>query len=216
MPMGSIPSDIDEIYTPLFHQVSHLHAKWEIFCQLYASGNEIIELLNFSSGGFFRVCQDVMAYDTLLNITRLTDPKQTRMGKNVRENLTLERLASSIDGGQFPKLKDDIERLLADSMNKCDFARELRNKLIAHNDLSTNLHHRAALISTATKRNIEDALESIRHVMNSVSSYFNGGIVVYQVASMNSDGNTLIVRLRQAKLYCEQLWELQLSPDSEA
>jgi hypothetical protein len=216
MPPGNIPSDIGEIYTPLFHQVSHLHAKWGIFCQLYASGNEIIELLNSSSGGFFRICQDVMAYDILLNIGRLTDPKQTRTGRNVRDNLTLERLASSVDGTQFPKLKDEIEQLLVQSKNKCGFVRELRNKLIAHNDLDTNLHNRAALVSTATKQNIEDALESIRHVMNSVPSYFDGGTVAYQLASMRGDANTLIVRLRQAKMYCEQLRELQLSLDSEA
>jgi hypothetical protein len=215
MPLGNIPSDINEIYTPLFHQVSHLHVKWEIFCQLYASGNEIIELLNSSSGGFFRVCQDVMAYDILLNIGRLTDPKQTRMGRNVRDNLTLERLASSVDGTQFPKLKDEIEQLLVQLKSKCGFVRELRNKLIAHNDLDANLHNRAALVSTATKQNIEDALESIRHVMNSVPSYFDGGTVAYQLVSMRGDANTLIVRLRQAKIYCEQLRELRISHDSE-
>lgn len=216
MPRGNIPSDIEEIYKPLFHQVSHLHAKWGIFCQLYASGSEIIELLNSSSGGFFRVCQDVMAYDILLNIGRITDPKQTRMGRNVRDNLTLERLASSVDGTQFPKLKDEIEKLLVQSKNKCGFVREVRNKLIAHNDLATNLHNRVALVSTATKQNIEDALESIRNVMNSVPSYFDGGTVAYQLASMRGDANTLIVRLRQAKMYCEQLREMQMPLDSEA
>jgi HEPN superfamily AbiU2-like protein len=215
MTRKKIPSEIDGIYMPLFHQVTYLHTKWGIFCQLYASGSENIKLLNSSSGGFFRVCQDVLAYDILLTISRLTDPQQTGKGKNARDNLTLERLSSSIDAIKFPKLKDEIAKLLVESKNKCSFARELRNKLIAHSDLSASLHSRAALISTATKQNIEDAIESIRNVMNTVPSYFENGTVAYQSAEVAAEGNKLIVRLRQAQMYCDQLRESELSLDRE-
>jgi hypothetical protein len=201
MTQQKIPSEVYEIYKPLFNQVSHLHAKWGIFCQLYASSSEIIDLLNSSAAGFFRVCQDVLAYDILLTISRLTDPKQT--GK--RDNLSLERLVESIDGVKFPKLKDEIEQFLVASKAKCSFARELRNKLIAHNDLAENLQSNGALISMATKKNIEDALESIRNVMNVVASYFENSTVAYELASMPSDGNVLIARLRDAKEYRRHL-----------
>jgi hypothetical protein len=129
MTTKNIPAEINEIYMPLFHQVAHLHTKWGIFCQLYASGKDLVKLLNWSSGSFFRVCQDVLAYDILLEISRLTDPKQTGKGKIARDNLTLERLSSSIDELKFPKLKDEIERLLPEAKDKCNFARVLRNKL---------------------------------------------------------------------------------------
>lgn len=205
MTQQKIPLEIYEIYKPLFNQVSHLHAKWGIFCQLYASSSEIIDLLNSSSAGFFRVCQDVLAYDILLTISRLTDPKQT--GK--RDNLSLERLVSSIDGVKFPNLKDEIEQFLAASKAKCSFARDLRNKLIAHNDLSENLQSNGALISMATKKNIEDAFESIRNVMNAVASYFEHSTVAYELASMPSDGNVLIARLRDAKEYRRYLRGLE-------
>jgi hypothetical protein len=201
MTQQKIPSEVYEIYKPLFNHVSHLHAKWGIFCQLYASSSEIIDLLNSSAAGFFRVCQDVLAYDILLTISRLTDPKQT--GK--RDNLSLERLVESIDGVKFPKLKDEIEQFLVASEAKCSFARELRNKLIAHNDLAENLQSNGALISMATKKNIEDALESIRNVMNVVASYFENSTVAYELASMPSDGNLLIARLRDAKEYRRHL-----------
>jgi hypothetical protein len=217
MTQKKIPSEIDEIYIALFHQVSHLHAKWGIFCQLYASGIEVVNLLNSSAAGFFRVCQDVLAYDILLTISRLIDPKQTRLGKNsVKDNLSLERLVSSIDGAKFPKLKDEIEQLLTESKNKCGFVKDLRNKLIAHNDLSTKLKSEVNPLPMPTKQNIEDALESIRDVMNAVPSYFENTTVAYQLASMPSDGNTLIARLRHAKMYREQLRGLELSLEREA
>jgi len=205
MTQKKIPPQIDEIYMALFHQVSHLHAKWEIFCQLYASSSEVVDLLNSSAAGFFRVCQDVLAYDVFLTISRLTDPKQTRLGKNVRDNLSLERLVSSIDSVKFPKLSGEIKQLLAKSKNKCGFVKELRNKLIAHNDLPTNLQAKVNPLPMPTKQNIEDALESIRNVMNAVPSYFENSTVAYQLASMPSGGNTLITRLRHAKMYREQL-----------
>ena len=214
MTSTKIPSEINEIYMPLFSQVAHLHTKWGIFCQLYASGNEIVKLLNWSSGSFFRVYQDVLAYDILLEISRLTDPKQTGKGKIARDNLTLERLSASIDEVKFPKLKDEIGTLIVESKNKCSFARVLRNKLIAHNDLSANLHDRATLVSTATKQNIDDALESICNVMNAVHSYFENGTVNYQFAFVSAEGNQLITRLRQAQMYCGQLQEWPLSGEA--
>lgn len=216
MTQKKIPPEIDEIYMELFNQVSHLHAKWGIFCQLYASGSEVVDLLNSSAVGFFRVCQDVLAYDILLTISRLTDPKQTRLGKNVRDNLSLERLVSSIDSVKYPKLKDEIEQLLTVSKIKCGFVKDLRNKLIAHNDLTTKLQAKVNPLPMPTKQNIEDALESIRNVMNAVPGYFENATVTYQLASMPSDGNTLIARLRHAKMYREQLRGLELSLECEA
>ena len=104
-----IPTEVDEIYEALYQQVSYLHAKWGIFCQLYGSTKEVVDLLNSSAPSFFRICEDVLVDDILLNISRLTDPKQTFK----RDNLSLEHLVHSIDEVQFTKLKDEIEKLLA-------------------------------------------------------------------------------------------------------
>lgn len=73
-----IPPEMFKLYKPLYNQVCRLHSKWEIFCQLYAADKDILDLLNKSAGGFFRVVQDVLAHDVLLNLSRLTDPDQTR------------------------------------------------------------------------------------------------------------------------------------------
>jgi HEPN superfamily AbiU2-like protein len=216
MTQSEIPIEIEEIYTPLYHQVCHLHAQWGIYCQLYASGKEVINLLNSSSAGFFHVCQDVLASQILLTISRLTDPKETRIGKNVRENLTLERLSSSVDQVRFTKLGDEVKKRFSEAKEKCRFAREVRNKLLAHSDLSTSLHGRAELASTTNKKNMERAFESICDVMNAVPGYFDDSTVAYTLASTPSDGTVLIARLRDARNYRQQLREFGLSLQREA
>jgi hypothetical protein len=212
MSKKKIPTEIDEIYEALYQQVSYLYAKWGVFCQLYGSTKEVVDLLNNSAPSFFRICEDVLVDDILLNISRLTDPKQTFK----RDNLSLERLVHSIDEVQFPKLKDEIEKLLAKAKDKCTFARDLRNKRIAHNDLSTKLQVNPNPLPTVTRKKIEDALESICNVMNAVAGYFEDSTVAYELAILPNDGNTLIARLRDAKIYRKQLRELRLSGKSEA
>jgi hypothetical protein len=162
-----IPSDIREIYEPLFHDVCHLHRKWKLFCELYASGESVVELLNKSAPGFFRICQDLLVDDVLISISRLMDQKQT-FGK---DNLTLDRLVHSIDTTNYPQLRQDVERLFCAAGVKSAFAKDQRNKRIAHSDLSTKLQ--ASLISSPTKMNVEDALKAIRDVMNAVELHFN-------------------------------------------
>jgi hypothetical protein len=198
MSQMNIPPDIDEIHTALSQEVTHLHVKWKIFCQLYASGDEVVDLLNSSASGFFHLCQEMWGDDILLTIGRLIDPKQSFK----KDNLSLGQLVNSIDRVRFPTLKAEIERLLAEAKDKCDVVKDHRNKRIAHNDLTTKLQPGANLIPAPTKQNIEDALKSIRDVVNSVPKYFRNSpiaFVNYEDIAWPFDGNALITRLREAK-----------------
>ena len=76
-----------------------------------------------------------MADDILLSISRLVDPKQT-FGK---DNLTLEQLVHSIDSTKYSQLRRDIEQRLSHARDRCAFAKDQRNKRIAHSDLFTKL-----------------------------------------------------------------------------
>jgi hypothetical protein len=200
-----IPREIDEFYNPLFHQVSHLHVQWNIFRQLYVASPETFELLKWSANGFFGVVQHTLASEILLTISRLTDAKQTGSGNRVRRNLSLDRLVDCINPVQFPQLRDDIHNRLVDARHTCGFAREVRNKLLAHNDLATNLRDRASVASQTTTTNIDAALRSIAYVMNAIPAHFDNSVVAYEIASMSTDGNTLLNRLRAARSYLESL-----------
>jgi hypothetical protein len=200
-----IPSEIDDIYYPLFNQVSHLHVQWNIFRQLYVADPETFALLRWSANGFFGVVQQTLASEILLTISRLTDTKQTGSGKHARDNLSLDRLIDRIDEQQFPDLKDEMSKRLVAARQACAFARDVRNKLLAHSDLATNLRDRAAVASQTTTTNIDAALRSIAYVLNAIPGHFDNSGVAYAVASMSTDGTTLLNRLRAAKTYLESL-----------
>ena len=207
-PIDSIPAEIRQAYDSLAWDVCQLHRKWGIFCRLFASGENMVELLNRSAAGFFPTYYDLLADDILLSISRLMDPKQT-FGK---DNLTFERLVHSIDSTKYTQLKRDIERRLSNARDKCAFTKDQRNKRIAHSDLATKLLVNP--LPSPTKTNIEEALESIRGVMNVVELYFfppvyfqdvNIACVDYLNLTRDVDGARIIARLREAETCTSQL-----------
>lgn len=195
-----MPPDINSLYEPLFNQICYLHAKWRTFCQLYAQGEETVELLNNIAPSFFHMYQEVLADDVLLMVSRLTDPKQTFK----RDNLSLERLASSIDRTKYPTLRVEVEKLLIEAKDQCNFAREHRNRRIAHSDLHTMLNAVSEPLTIATKQKIDDALRSICDVMNAVLNHFEHTTVSYESVMVRDDGDTIIARLRHAEEYRKQ------------
>ena len=173
-----------------------------MYCQLYASGESVVDLLSNSAPGFFRICHDLLVDDILLSISRLTDQKQTL----AKSNLTLDRLIHSVDIKEYQDLRQEVERLFSDARVKSAFAKDQRNKRIAHSDLSTKLQ--ASLLPSFTKTNIEDALKAIRAVMNAVELHFNAplyshGVNVAYVEYLSpfyADAQPLIARLRPPEL----------------
>src|SRR6266853_6052206 len=194
-PIDLIPAEIRQAYDSLAWDVCQLHRKWGIFCRLFASGENIVELLNRSAAGFFGTFEDLLADDILLSISRLVDPKQT-FGK---DNLTLELLVHSIDSTKYTQLKLDIEGRFSKARDKCAFTKDQRNKRIVHPDLSTKLQ--VDMLPSPTMTNIEEALESIRRVMNVVELYFfppiysqdmNTAFVDYLSLTRDVDGTRII------------------------
>src|SRR3990172_1790101 len=116
---------------PLFHaldnEVSWIHGKWKEFRRLYAFP-KTVELLNGVAPFFFRVVQDTLWHDVLLHVARLTDPPKS-MGK---PNLTLLRLSDALPTGP---LADEVRRMVELAGTKASFARDWRNRHLAHSDL---------------------------------------------------------------------------------
>lgn len=192
-----MPQDLTGVYGALYDDLAELHAKWMVFSQLYATDEKRVELLNASAPHFFRLCQRAFINDILLTISRLTDPHQT-FGK---DNLSMERLVTLVDKVKHPDLKGEVERLLTEAKSKCRFARELRNRRLAHSDLFTRLQGPIGSLPDATKRQVEEALATLRAIMNAVEVYFEDKTVAYDEVLMAGDGDSLIARLLDAKTY---------------
>lgn len=201
-----LPKNITEIYEPLHKEVLLLHAKREIYRQLYNSGDEVINLLNFASSNFFVMCRDMLINDMLIAMRRLIDREKSKVRGVDRDNLSLSYLASRIDKVKYPKLIKEVEHLISEAKKKTDFAKDISNRRIAHNDLLTKL--KVDSLPPFNMKIIDDALHSIEGVMNKVIGCWGKSPVIYRVVSMPNDANTLVTRLRQAKWYCIQLQEL--------
>lgn len=160
--------DLGPIYHGLHNDVIWLHAKWLEYRKLFAHSERRVELLNRSAGFFFGVVQDVLWHDILLHIARLTDPpKQNRF-----ENLSLTRLPEMVPD---VCLANELRGLLETALQLSEFAREWRNKHIAHRDLEHALTTHASPLPGVSRAQLEEVLRGFRAVMNRVHlAYLDG------------------------------------------
>lgn len=175
-----------EVHEELRQDVIWLYFKWGIYLQLYAD-QENVKLLNNTAPTYFSICQVMMQDDTLLAIGRLTDPAQT--GRNT--NLSLQQLVDTIDEVAYPGLRSKVMDVLAAAKPKFEVARDHRNRRIAHIDLETRLNKHPQPLFDATKHIIEEALEAIAQVLNTVERHFDSEIE-FSKPLVSNDGKTLL------------------------
>jgi len=146
-------------------QLDWLRRKWSEFQELFEQGDERIEILNIVAPNFFLFLQKLLFEDAMLHLCRVSDPPKT---KN-HTNLSLMLLAGLIPHQDFSaQVRKDAEEV----RKKCQFAREWRDKRLAHTDLTTLRNERVSPLPRVTSKNIEDAVESIRALLNSVEQHY--------------------------------------------
>lgn len=179
------------LYHALHNEVSWIHAKWLEYRKLFAKSEERIDLLNETAGFFFRVVQDVLWDDVLLHIARLTDPaEQGRF-----QNLTLPRLAEAFSDTEVgPELALSVDAVLS----KAEFAREWRNRRIAHRDLPLALDSKAMPLPGISRQHVEAVLASIRQAMNLLHREYVGGDMAFELFLTHDDADSLVHHLSLA------------------
>jgi hypothetical protein len=179
------------LYHALENEVTWLHAKWNQFRHLYAS-EENVELLNEAAGFFFAVLQDVLWHDTLLHLARLTDPSRSHGSK---DNLSLRRLPEVIED---PTLSARVETLVADAVTSCEFARDWRNRHLAHRDLTLALNSGAVPLPGISRADIERSLAAFRAVLNEIKRHYWNETVVFEDFRAIGDAGCLTRRLARS------------------
>jgi hypothetical protein len=157
-------SELGPLYDALCDEVTWLYAKWNQYRMLFAKSPGRIELLNYVAGFFFRVIHDVLWEDVVLHIARLTDPPQS-VGK---DNLTLLRLAEAV---KEPALSLELKNLAGQARATADFARDCRNRRLAHRDLALAVDDQAMPLSGISREKIERALADVGAVLNKIESH---------------------------------------------
>jgi AbiU2 len=157
--------DLGRLCHELGDDLDWLRHKWGEFQQLFEKGQERIDLLNKVASNFFYFLNKLLFEDAMLHLCRLTDPPET-MGHT---NLTLMRLAESIPDKDFgAQIGKDVE----EARKKCEFARKWRDKRLAHTDLTTLRNAHASPLPSVTNKNIEDAMEFMRALVDSVELHY--------------------------------------------
>jgi AbiU2 len=201
MSEDQMPPGVKKVHERLSNELSFIHLRWKMYRQVFGTSPERIDLVNEFAPAFFRVVQETLADVVFLGIARLVDPVKS-MGK---ANLVLEQLIVAVDGhdgGLADRLK--LRDKLVDVRAMCEVFIKRRKKRLAHNDLETMLTKGADgdLLPLISRQHVEDALEGIRHYMNTVQNHFENGSTLYEhVITPPGDGEAIVSHLQRLKGY---------------
>lgn len=158
-------TELGTIYSALWQDIAWVHAKWSDFVVLFGTKESRVNLLNKAAPGFCRLVQDSLWENVLLHIARLTDPPAT--GK--KQNLTIQRLPALIDR---PGSKALVDAKVQAALQASSFARDWRNRHIAHSDLDLKVTDTATPLEFASRQSVNLALTALADALNSVASEY--------------------------------------------
>lgn len=193
-----------KIYYQLINKIIGLNQEWNIYKVLFIDSKKDIDLLNKVSSYVFYVFQNNLRNELVLNISRLTEPPQT----GNYYNISIPLLQRSLKAGNFDLNTQNEIQLQMDLiiMKLTPPLRELRNKIISHNDYETILGKR----STQDKLTIEifiHLIEAINNLMNTINlKHFNSKIC-FENDNIPGGANQLLAKL--------QLWKRADSINNE-
>lgn len=190
IPMGQELQDAVKI---LGAQLVELHVVWQQYRDLYADAG-VIEVLNRTAGLFFKIVQDELWDSMLLGICRMLDPAEQGRGKGLRTNLTLYSLPPLIDDAA---LKEAVTKACEDAKSLAEFAKNHRDKRIAHQDHGYATNRQSVELGGISRRDVENTLEALRKVLRLVQAHYNDADVRYDINVLVSGADRLVVALKR-------------------
>jgi hypothetical protein len=182
--------ELGQLHYELWNDLAWIHAKWKQYRQLFATSDDTIAILNKTAPSFFYFSGSILFDDVLLHIARLTDPPDT----GGRTNLTLQRLPPAV--AEAP-LRGTTESLLQQVLEQTAFARDRRNRRIAHRDLLTARGLHPNPLAQASRQDVENALRAMRELMNVVEMQFENSTTAYEAFIGDGGGDALVAWLRR-------------------
>ena len=143
---------LGRVYHDLYNDYTYLRLKLKEFRELLGTPQHV-DLLNSIASLFFWCVQNIWWESLLLHLCRLTDTPPKR---GARQTQTIQMLPTLIRCD--PKLSTDVRRLARHACKTTKFARDWRNRRIAHHDGD------ARPLSEASLKQVDDALNAIHAV----------------------------------------------------
>lgn len=189
----TLEPELKDAIAVLSKKLVELHILWQQYRQLYGEDAETIKLLNRTAGLFFKIVQNELWDSVLLGVCRMTDPAE-QGGRHKKKNLTIQSLLPLITDEQF---KVKVELACKKAVDAAEFARDHRNKRIAHQDHNYTTNRTLNPLGGVSRAAVESMLKAIRDVMKLVEAHYNGHDVLYEKFVDYSGARSLVSKLRQ-------------------
>ena len=180
--------ELGEQFSQLWQELTHLYANWNEYVVLFGTKPERIKLLNEASPSFFRMLQDELWAATLLHIAKLTDWPET----GGQKNLTFRNFSDLIQDVEFKK---EIAALTNEIITHTKFAKQSRNKRIAHLDLKLAINGTAEEVESGSREQVKHSLELMTKLMNTVAQHFGVTPTAFNMATRSNGAIGLIYLL---------------------
>lgn len=188
--ISSMGQELGASFYELYRKLVELHVLWQQYRQLFGGDPDTVHLLNRTSGLFFKIVQDELWDSVLLGVSRMTDPPTT--GK--KKNLTIQSLPPLIsDTG----LQGEVQNLCDKSLVAAEFAREHRNKRIAHQDHDYLSNRNSDPLNGISRASVEKMLAALRAVLNRLDLHFRDSEFMYEDFVDESGARLLVQKLRR-------------------
>jgi AbiU2 len=156
---------------------------WHQYENLFGHNQEKIDLLNEAGGRFFYNVERLFFRSVVLGLCRLIDPIKS----SGKDNLTIRRLGRFMD---TEYQKDRFKLLENAALTSTDFARDWRNRYIAHNDLGLK-QNAAAPLAFASREFVKIAISNFHSILNFISAEFMNTDLANRVSGFNHEMDVL-------------------------
>jgi hypothetical protein len=195
--IAAMGAEIGKIYSALWQDVAWIHKKWNQYVELFGTNPERIELLNRAAPTFFRTVQDSLLEDVLLHLARLTDPPMSAG----RSNLSLRRLSRVLASAPIAA---EIEALSSAALDSCQFARDWRNRRLAHRDLDLAVGLNPEPLAHASRASVKAAIATLGELLNSVSRHYCESTTLFDLSPGDMDAANLLYVIRDGLKHDEE------------
>lgn len=178
------------LYSALWQHVAVMFVHWLEYVELFGTKPSRIDVLNRAAPHFFRMIQDALWDVALLHLARITDPAFS--GKD-KPNLSIQALPSLVSD---PKLNAEVQNAVGIALSATNFARDWRNRLIAHRDLKLALEQPTAPLADETLRQVSDALKSLEALLNVLARYYFDSETRFDLVPRRNGSISLLYVLR--------------------
>ena len=155
--------DLERVLNAVNDQVIQLSFRWKIFCQLFDSGPENVELLNKSGSNVFGLFQRLILDDVMISLSRLTDPDKSFGNDNASVRNIVTKAKACLPAATIAEVETLVSELDKHVLN----IRKHRNKALAHADLGHALN--VSALPAVTYDELEKAMKILQEIVNVVA-----------------------------------------------